>query len=216
MKIEMKKKCWNDITISDFKRILEINEQELDSDLEKSISVLSVLCECNEDDLYNMNINNLQTLIAEMEWMNKPFTFNRNWNSKHITINGVKYDVVADINKFSVAQYADFQIYWSKRDDVNYMGKLLTVFIVPSGKNYNDGYDIVELSNILETYVSLPDFNAICFFFLMDCLYSVKASLYYSNWEVTKMIHREKDKTKKKELKELRKKVAKEIKNYPV
>ena len=214
--IEIKKRNWSDITINDYKEILEIQQREYDSDLEKGIAVLSVLCGVGEDELYSIPISQLNGLLSGISWMNNEFTFNQNWNSKYIKINGVKYDVVVDINKFTVAQYADFQIYWDKRDDVNYMGKLLTIFIIPDGKKYNEGYDIVELASILENYVSITDYNSVCFFFLKDLMLSTKASLYYSVWETMKMIRKEKNKEKKKELKELKKKIMQQIKNYPI
>ena len=209
--ISIKKHNWTDITISDYKKILDINSREMDSDMEKGISLLSVLCECSEEEIYSLPIMSLNGLLSGVKWIYEPYTFNKNWKSNHIKINGVKYNVVVDINKFTVAQYADFQIYWDKRDDVNYMSKLLTVFIIPDGCKYNDGYDIVELSSMLENWVSLNDFNSICFFFLKDCLYSVKASLYYSNWQLMKMIRKEKNPEKKMELKNLQKKVLKQI-----
>ena len=163
--IQVKKKRWEDITINDYKEIVNITQKELDSDLEKSISILAILCECTEDDLYSLNASKLYKLLSEIEWVKQPYKFNHNWSSKHITINGIKYDVVVDINKFTVAQYADLQVYWDKRDDINYMAKLLTLFIIPNGKTYNTDYDIVQLANIIEDNVSINDFNSICFFF---------------------------------------------------
>ena len=209
--IQVKKKRWEDITISDYKEIISITQKELDSDLEKSISILAILCECTEDDLYSMNANKLYKLLSEIEWVKQPYKFNHNWSSKHITINGIKYDVVVDINKFTVAQYADLQVYWDKRDDIDYMAKLLTLFIIPNGKTYNNDYDIVQLANIIENNVSIIDFNSICFFFLKSCLIFIKASLLYSNWELMKLMMKEKDKEKKKQLKEIQKKLLMRI-----
>lgn len=209
--IEVKKKRWEDITINDYKEILNITQKELDSDLEKSISILAILCECTEEELYSMNANKLYKLLSEIEWVKQPYKFNHNWNNKYITINGIKYDVVVDINKFTVAQYADLQIYWDKRDDIDYMAKLLTLFIIPNGKTYNTDYDIVQLANIIEDNVSINDFNSICFFFLKSCLIFIKASLLFSNWQMMKLIMKEKDKEKKKQLKEIHKKLLTRI-----
>lgn len=208
---EIIKKSWSDITINDYKEILEIQNREYDSDLEKGIAVLSVLCEKSEDELYSIPITELNSLLSGISWMSEEFTFNKKWSSKHIKINDKKYDVICNINKFTVAQYADFQIYWDKRGDVNNMGKLLTVFIIPEGHKYNEGYDIVELANTLENWVSITDYNSICFFFLKVCALSIKESLFYSNFQMMKMIRKEKDKEKKKELKQLQKEIINKI-----
>lgn len=212
--MNIKKKSWNDITISDYKKIKEITEREFDSELEQGIAVLSVLCCVDEDEVYSLPISQLKGLLDGIAWMNEPYTFDKNWKADTIIINGEKYDIVADINKFTVAQYADFQIYWDKRYDVDYMAKLLSVFIIPKGKTYNDGYDIVELIDILENNISINIWNSINFFFLKDLMRSIEASLYYSLWVTMKMIWKEKNKEKKKELKEMKKKLLTQIKTF--
>jgi len=185
--IKIVKNSWNQITIADYKKISNIQSRELDSDMEKTIAILAILCDVSEDDLYSMNINDLQNLMMQMDWLSKPYTFNKNWNFKHIVIDGVKYDVEVDINKFTVAQYMDFQIYWDKRNDVNYMGKLLTTFIKPKGCKYNEGYDIEELASKLENTLNINDWNSICFFFLKSLMYSLKGFLLYSEYKLKKM-----------------------------
>lgn len=185
--IEIKKENWNQITISDYKKIKEINSRELDSDIEKGIALLSIICECQEDDLYGLNINDLKTLLSKMDWLKKPYNFNHNWNFKHIKIDGQKYDVEVDVNKFTVAQFCDFQIYWDKRDDDAYMGRLLTTFIKPHNCKYNEGYDVLELAEKLENTLTINDWNSICFFFLKTLNYSLKGLLIYSAWTMRKL-----------------------------
>lgn len=214
MKIDIKKKSWNDITISDYRKIKEITEREFDSELEKGIAVLSVLCDVSEDDVYSLPINQLKGLLDGISWMNEPYSFDKNWKADSLTINGEKYDIVCDINKFTVAQYADFQIYWNKRDDVDYMARVLSVFIVPKGKIYNDGYDVVELIDILENNISINVWNSICYFFLNSCLLSIEASLYCSVLALTKMIMKERNKERRQQLRQLRRKALMQIKTF--
>lgn len=185
--IKIVKNSWNKITIADYKKISNIQSRELDSDMEKTIAILAILCDVSEDDLYGMNINDLQNLMMQMDWLSQPYTFNRNCNFRHIVIDDVKYDVDVDINKFSVAQYMDFQIYWDKRNDVNYMGKLLATFIKPKGCKYNEGYDVEELAIKLENHLTINDWNSICFFFLKSLMYSLKGFLIYSEYKLKKM-----------------------------
>ena len=180
-------KSWNEVTINDYKRLMEISERELDSDIEKSVGYLSVLMGVSEKEVWNRSITELKGMLKDIEWLKDPYTFDKNWKSNHIVINEQKYDVVVDINKFTVAQYADFQIYWSHRLEPEYMGKLLSCFIIPHKKKYNDGYDVLELIDTLEDTISVNTYNSICFFFLRDCAYSIKASLLYSRYLMMKM-----------------------------
>lgn len=172
---------WSDITIADYKKIVEISKREFDSELEKSVGYLSVLSSKPEGELWSLNILELKGLLNEITWLNSEFTFNKH-PFKNIMLNGEKYDVCVDITKFSVAQYADFQIYWDHRTDPDYMAKLMTIFIIPKGKKYNEGYDVVELAETLEQNLSITDYNSICFFFLLDLLNLTKAMALYSVW----------------------------------
>ena len=62
--ITLKKHNWQDITIADYKQILEITSRELDSETEKGISLLSVLCEVSEEEIYNQPISALNACLA--------------------------------------------------------------------------------------------------------------------------------------------------------
>lgn len=209
-KIELKKKNWDQISITDYKKIVEINNRELDSPLEKDIACLSIMCDVPEEDLYNMPLPDLRMLMAEMEWIKKPFTFNHTFNTKKLKIDGVEYVVEADLDKFTVAQYMDYQNFWDKRND--HMGNLLAVFIVPKGHKYNEGYDIMELAKKLEDTLSIRFWNEVCFFFLHNWWVSVKASIVYSLWLTRKEIRRTKDKEAKKTLKEKEKELTEKLK----
>lgn len=181
------KKSWSEITINDYKRLKEISDRELDSDLEKSVGYLSVLMGVDEKMVWNRSVTELKGMLPDIEWLKEPYTFDKNWKSNRIVINEKKYDICVDINKFTVAQYADFQIYWEHRTEPEYMGKLLSCFIVPHNKKYNDGYDVLELVKTLEDAISVNTYNSICFFFLQDCVYSIKGSLLYSRYLMRKM-----------------------------
>lgn len=210
MEIKLKKKSWKDISIKDYKKIVEISKRELDTDLEKDIAVLAILCNVSEDDIYNTNINDLKRLLNEMEWIKKPYDFNHSFKVKRFVIDDVEYDVNPDINKFTVAQYLDFTNFWDKRNER--MGNLLAVFIIPKGYKYNEGYDVIALADRLEELVSIDDWNSICFFFMMNWMNSIKASLLYSVYQVTIMILKEKNQERKKELKKELKKLVNQVK----
>lgn len=184
-KCVMKQK-WSEITIADYKQINEITSRELDSDLEKSVAYLAVLMNEDEDKLWSLTLPELNALLEQTKWLNSEFTFNKH-PFKHIVINGEKYDVMVDIMKFTVAQYADFQIYWDHRTDPEWMAKLMTVFVIPRGKKYNDGYDAAALAETLENNLSITDFNSICFFFLLDLLNLTRGIALYSTWLTRKM-----------------------------
>lgn len=207
--MELKKKTYKDINLKDYKKIVEINNRELDSNLEKDIAVLSVLLGVEESEVYNLSIVELRSLIEQINWVYK-YDFKPTGKlANKIKIDGEEYTVNPDINSFTVSQYMDFQNFWDKRNER--MGNLLAVFIIPKGKKYNEGYDVIELADRLEEIFTLDDWNNVCFFFLKNYLTSIKASLLYSDWQMRKMQRKEKNSQKKQEIKNLRKQLHQQI-----
>ena len=173
--MELKKKSFKDINLKDYKKIVEINNRELDSNLEKDIAVLSVLLGVEESEVYNLSIVELRSLIEQINWV---YEYDFKPTGKLVNklkIDGIEYTVNPDINSFTVSQYMDFQNFWDKRNER--MGNLLAVFVIPAGKKYNEGYDVIELADRLEEIFTLDDWNNVCFFFLKNYLTSIKASL---------------------------------------
>ena len=196
--IGLKVKGWNDITISQYKAIVKIVEDEYYSPVEKDAMVLALLCGVDEKQIWNLDVNEFNSLRGKMGFLSN-FEFDKRWHLKRIKIDGEEYDVQADINKFSVAQYMDYQSLWKNKD--SHMGSMLTVFLVPRGKKYNDGYDIQHLAEVFEENVSIVTYNCICFFFLRNLVTSTSASQLYSTYLMRKMMKTaspvEKEKMKK-------------------
>lgn len=207
--MELKKKSYKDINLKEYKKIVEINNRELDSDLEKDIAVLSVLLDTTESEMYNLPIVELRSLIEQINWVYR-YEFKPTGKMVNkLKIDGIEYIVNPDLNSFTVSQYMDFQNFWDKRSER--MGNLLAVFIVPKGKKYNEGYDVIELADRLEEIFTLDDWNNVCFFFLKNYLISTKASLLFSDWQMRKMQRKEKNPQKKQEIKNLRKQLHQQI-----
>lgn len=207
--MELKKKSFKDINLKDYKKIVEINNRELDSNLEKDIAVLSVLLGVEESEVYNLSIVELRSLIEQINWV---YEYDFKPTGKLVNklkIDGIEYTVNPDINSFTVSQYMDFQNFWDKRNER--MGNLLAVFVIPAGKKYNEGYDVIKLADRLEEIFTLDDWNNVCFFFLKNYLTSIKASLLYSDWQMRKMQRKEKNSQKKQEIKNLRKQLHQQI-----
>lgn len=196
--VKIKKDSWNKITVADYDRIISFTEDESLAPIEIDIKVLSVLCDVAEDEIWNMTPGEVGQLRQGMKFLNN-FDFPKKLRSQKITINGEQYEIQADVSKFTVAQYVDFQQLWKDRDKQK--GVMLSVFIVPRGKKYNEGYNATELADTLYNSVSIVDYNTICFFFLKELRTSIEASLLSSIWMLERMMKKEKNPEKKEEMK---------------
>lgn len=201
MKFELKYKSWDKISIALYKEILQITTDENATDIEKQISILALLMEVDEDELWSLSIPELQTLLPQIDFMNS-FEFDKNWKSKHIKLNEQKFDVCVDMTKFSVAQYVDFQTYWGMKDNVEHLHELLSTILIPHGHSYNEGYDIAEVQQTILNHCPITTSNALLFFYLLQCLQLTKAFQICLSYQIKKM---EKKKSIKKDPKMLEK-----------
>ena len=213
--MELVKHSWKDINLKEYKKIVEILNRELDSDLEKDISILAVLLNVPEDSLYDMNIMELQRLLGQMSWIKEEKYVYKNKIKKmnKLVIDGKEYVVNPDINKFTVSQYLDFQNFWDKRNER--MGNLLAVFIIPKGCKYNEGYDVIKLADRLEEVFTLDDWNDVCFFFLRNYYSSIKVSLISSEWMIKTLIRKTKNPKEKEKLMKIKEQLQQQIKLLP-
>ena len=107
-----------------------------------------------------------------------------------------------DPAKITAAQFIDFQTL-SKDVDTN-PAAVLSVFLVPVGKTYNDGYDIAEVQRAIEDLLSVQDAMELLAFFFSKFVACLPASLTSSE----KAIRGVKDRVTRRRLRERLKEVA--------
>lgn len=204
------KTSWDDVSIRDYYTILDITKREYDSELEKEIAVAAILYGIPEEEMYGYDITQLKQLLSQIEFVQQPLQFKKNWNLKKITINGKKYTITQSVNELSVAAFCDFQNYWDKKEEN--MGKIMACFIVPEGHKYNEGYDVIQFSDELERTLSITFWNEFAFFlFARNYVSSIRASLRYSIWQMTKLIWKTRDRLKKAEMKAMRRQMMEKL-----
>ncbi|MBQ2396802.1 MAG: hypothetical protein II304_07220 [Bacteroidales bacterium] len=155
-KILPTKKCkytWNDITLRKWYKMQEIlevqDEWTMYNLLDCVYDIDSINMPLMEVKKYDLGFIN--TKIEEVEWIN--------YDNK-------KYYPAMDLTKITAAQFVDFQNY-SKAKPMKFED-LLSVFIVPKGREYNDGYDMAEVK---EDILDMPiTFVYKCAFFLQILL----------------------------------------------
>ena len=120
---------------------------------------------------------------------------------KSYELGGKKYNCNMDLSKVIGNQYIDYMNYIRQEEGGNEnLSKLVSVFLIPEGCKYGEGYDIKELQNLIEDDMKIIDVNAIAFFlpnFLNAYMvYTLKSSLQ----TMRKIMKMEKDQMKKYEI----------------
>lgn len=154
----------NDLTV---KQVMDIKNITTEDEMEKALELVSIIYKCNADELpYNDFMKKLKDIN-----LTKPVD-NFGTRSKYV-INGTTYKLDKSMS-ISTAQYVDY-INYQKNGDII---KTLSVFLIPKGHTYNDGYDLLKVMKDIE---SLPfkEANAIAFFFLKRLVIFIKLFLPY-------------------------------------
>ena len=177
--IKIKKHSWSEVTLSEYDKIMTIAKDETLSDAEKDISLLSILCEVPEDEIWEMQMDDVRKLREDMLWLNKNFDYPKTLNFKKIKIGDWDCTIEPDITKMTYAQFVDFQNYSKDMDEQKFpknKAEVLSVFFIPVGHKYGDGYDILDLQKAIRDNVSILTYNSCWFFFLRKYVKSLNNS----------------------------------------
>lgn len=195
--MELKYKKWEDITVNVFEELTtaianaeETGIEDVDI-LNKHISILSVLCEEDEEVIANLNPSEFYKLVKQTDFLNeqpKKDIINK------LTLNGKEYEIFLSVGEMTMSQYIDFQTLY--KDSKKNFKQLLAIFILPKGKKYCDGYDIQEVINDIGKYLPITDANNILFFFVLAFQSLTKATLKSLVRQLKKMKKNEKNREK--------------------
>lgn len=136
---------WNDVTVSQFLELQELIKIENETD-----RLLSIIELFFGEDVVDLQIYEFNNKIKELDFLKTEVPTNHIVNTA--TVNGRKYKVDALVGHISTAQYVDFTNYMKENPEKN-ITKCLSVFFIPEGHKYNDGYDMLQ---VIDDMGSLP------------------------------------------------------------
>lgn len=153
------KNSWDEITWREYEQIEQILQTDIPSDY-KSVHLISVLTGLPVEDIENLPIMTVQRLMPYLDFLyTEPET---HYHQFEYTVNGHEYTFKGQLNDITTAQYIDYRTYSSEENkDVV---KLMSVFLIPKGHDYNDGYDMEQVQTDISDMCWL-DVRAAAFFF---------------------------------------------------
>ena len=172
------------LKLGTFREIQEVQQQEGVEEIDKHISILSLLTGASEEDILHLSLPEFTELSAKARFLSAEGFRQRQVAKKYI-VGDWELIPVTDYRKLETAQYIDFQSLGGDMDA--HMVELLSVILVPKGCRYNEGYDLLELQKAIRADMSVTDGVTICAFFLISLEQSIKDMLHYSREEAEKM-----------------------------
>lgn len=191
--MELKYKTYNELPLKVFNKMLNLN---IADEVNYEIELLSLLADVQIDDILNLTLTQYQHIRQQAEFITG-FPRENNIAPDNLVINEHKYYLCKNLKQITAAQYIDYNNYL-KMENRKYE-YLLSCFIIPEGKKYNEGYDIDKvIDDILD--LDMVSVVNICFFFLMLLETSTLTMLHYLESKLKKMKRKEKNQEMKQKI----------------
>ena len=184
---------WDSVNGVKYWRIIDALQNEGD-EITKQAELISIIEDIDIDDVLNMSLQESASKVKSLIFLNE-FQMKEYRSLKTIVMGGKTYDVISDMSKMTTASFIDYQTYIKLpfRDSYD---KILSCFIIPAGFIYNDGYDVMEVQELIRTELSWCMIQSILSFLLARYAKSFNRSRAY----LAKSIRMEKDPMKRAEM----------------
>lgn len=159
---------WNDITYRQFEALKATNEIENEED--RMIAIMQAIY---GDDVIELSLSEFKQKASELSFLKDEIP--TSIKVKGVNVNGREYYFDGMLGKISTAQYIDFQNYLKKKDEA----KSFSVFFIPKGHSYNDGYDMMEVFEDIQN-MPIPIVMSASFFFKRQFELFTKIFQHYS------------------------------------
>ena len=152
------KTSWDEITVQEMMDITLVLEDE-DTDYNKMQTLVSILTGRDFEYLGKLPMVTYKMLMSCVKFLQEKPEPNK--LKKEYVINGHKYKQCADVTRVTTAQFVDYNNYVSNNEkDIT---KILSVMLVPEGKEYGQGYKVEDVQEDLKS-MKYKDALAISFF----------------------------------------------------
>lgn len=153
--------------------ILAIQDDAARDEVDKQVATLALLTGASEREILNLPIAEYSGLAAAARFLGERPAIPSRIAASYVC-GPFRLKPTADFRKVTAAQYIDFQTF-APEGDARFV-ELLSVFLVPEGKAYNDGYDVLEVQAAIRADLSVLDALALSAFFLRRFAASIRAT----------------------------------------
>ena len=176
MKIDKSKFSWTYLTAAQYWDIYDILNSG-NPDLNKQVQLVSLISGLEESQIWELPIEEATDLINQLSFL-EDFKLLDNFKPKSIKVGNLELKLIQDISKLTYAQYVDFQNYIQEPLRTNYY-KVLSVFMVPKGSKYNEGYDLLDIQALIRENLTWQQVQSLLAFFLNKLVSLIVNSLTY-------------------------------------
>lgn len=196
---------YNDLSIGKYLEIHKVAKEEMD-DIDKQVAMIAILADMTEDEVLNIPILDYKAMAEKARFLEKPIDVPKKIATSY-KIEGFELVPTMDIRKLTTAQYIDFQTF--SKDGEDRLVEVLSCFLIPKGKKYNEDYDITEVHKAIREHLAIPHCLALSGFFLTKFVSLMRGMLIFSKMTTRLTMKRGKEK------KEMLKRIENLMENLP-
>ena len=171
-------KTWKDITLRQFNKIQDLL-QEIDE--YTTLNLIDVLYDVDSANMPAMEVMN--KYAHSLDFLTTTIPTNEKLKDVY-TINQREYNSNINLTQMTTAQFVDYQNY-TKENPVD-ISKCLSVFVIPKGHTYNDGYDLKQVQDDIKD-LDMVTINTLAFFFKKLYILLLEITLLCLTQETTQM-----------------------------
>lgn len=193
---------WNEVTLKQFDKILEISNNKDLTIAEREIRLIATLTDTDITVIRYLDAPSFQNISNKLSFLNtKP---DKKVPVDSFVLNGKDYHADLAPASWTAGQFLDYKVLAGEDIDKK-AARLLACFIYPEGAAYNDGsYDVEDVVNDINEYMTVSEVTGFTDFFMLQFTAFAKAFLGYSKRKIMKSkVMSEQD--KKKILEQMRK-----------
>ena len=152
---------WTDISIRQYNDIKDVFLNPEFSEEDRIILLINI---CFGVDALKLKTSELNKYLEQMKFLNSAppkmkirdkYKLGENW-----------YILKRNLKDFTVAQWIDFQNFLKNGSDTDNFPNLLSVFFIPESQTEYGEYDIEQVRQDINNYLSIADATSIASFFL--------------------------------------------------
>lgn len=180
---------WDKMPVGFLKDIHRITSDNTLSEDDKSLQAAAILAHISYDTLLNLPLDEAQELVARTA-----FLYEKPKNKKirkTYNLNGRTYVPLMSMEDMTTAQFIDFNSLINDLDER--LPEILSIFLIPKGHKYNDGYDKnMVIKDITERLMVTEALGMASFFingykkYAMRTLLYSEAALEVAMWKAPK------------------------------
>lgn len=173
---------YSKLSIGKYLEILDVLETESD-DIDKYASIVAVLDDMEVDAVLDLPLTDFSQRCKDISFL---FSQPEKVQLKdRYRLGKYDLDLIVDLKKITAGQYIDYMSFMKTPD--KYLVEILSVFLVPRGKKYNQGYDISDVQSAIRTYLTVDQALSMSAFFLTLCRVLIETTLTSLERKIRKM-----------------------------